>query len=403
MTVTGPLPADRIVGPPAGNEGAVQARPVNHTRWKERLSESFWLIPCVCLVVATALALALIQIDDGIGGHRRGFGFAGGPESARQVLATIASSMLTLAGLVFSITIVALQLTSTQFSPRALRTFLRDRRTQLSLGIFVATFFYALVALREVRGQDNSGGGQFVPGVTITGAFVLAAVGVGTFVFYIHHISQSIRVITIIRRIGEETTGAIGCLPDEVADPPVPATPTAGPVKTIASSRSGVVAGVEVDDLVEAAAGAGAVVEVVPGMGDFVPRGGRSCGSAAKRTSTTTASGRPSSSRRSGPRARTSPTASASWSTSPRRHSHRASTTRARRCSAWTRSTTCCVSSSATPSPRGGTPTGTAGFGSSCPCPRGVTTCTSESTRSATGAPVPCRSTAGFTCSSTTC
>ena len=245
---------------------------MNSTSMRQRLSESFWFVPLVCLIAATALALGLIQIDQRIANGGGSVGFAGGPGAAREILSTIASSTLTLAALVFSITILALQLTSTQFSPRALRTFLSDRRTQLSLGIFVSTFFYALVALREVRGGEEIEE-TFVPGVTITGAFGLAVLSVGTFIYYIHHVSQSIRVITIIRRIGEDTTEAIdrqfpeSPLPD-VAGPP--ASPTR---RIIRSDKCGVLADLDVDELVKEAARADVVVEVVPAIGDFVPCG----------------------------------------------------------------------------------------------------------------------------------
>ena len=239
---------------------------------RERLSGSFWFVPLLCLLTATASALGLLEVDRLLVGRGGAYGFGGGPDAAREILSTVASSTLTLAGLVFSITILALQLTSTQFSPRALRTFLKDRRSQLSLGIFVSTFFYALVTLREVRGGEGADT-SFVPGVAITGAFALVVLSVATFVYYIHHISQSIRVATIIGRVSEETRAAIDRLYPVPARPEAAAVPACRFNREVLSTGSGVVVDIEVDELVKEAARAGCVLQVVPAAGDFVPCG----------------------------------------------------------------------------------------------------------------------------------
>ena len=118
-----------------------------------RLLDQFWALPLLCAVVATGLGLGISQVDEALDTSLSlPFLFAGGPEGARALLSAIITSMISFTGLVFSITIVVLQLTSSQFSPRVLRTFMRDRSNQLTLGTFVATFVYALVVLRSVRG-----------------------------------------------------------------------------------------------------------------------------------------------------------------------------------------------------------------------------------------------------------
>jgi uncharacterized membrane protein len=134
-------------------------------KMRERLAESMWAIPALCMVVATAAVFGFVHLDESAGSSGGAVGFSGGPESARSILSTIASSVLVLTGLVFSISVLVLQLTSSQFSPRALRTFLRDRRTQTALGVFLGTFLYALLALREVRG-GNGGTGDDPPRCT---------------------------------------------------------------------------------------------------------------------------------------------------------------------------------------------------------------------------------------------
>ncbi len=103
------------------------------------------------VVVASILAYLTLAADNVLGDRRLLFAFSAGPDSARTFLSTIAGAMISLIALVFTITIVVLQLASQQFSPRILRTFLRDRQSKASLAIFVTTFAFALLILREVR------------------------------------------------------------------------------------------------------------------------------------------------------------------------------------------------------------------------------------------------------------
>lgn len=239
-------------------------------QWRENLRGSLWFIPTLCVALAVALGTGLTYVDR----HSEGFSFAfgGGAESARGFLSTIASSMITFTGLVFSITIVVLQLASQQFSPRVLRTFLRDRHSQLALGIFTATFTYALVVLREVRAEDGPGE-AFVPGLAVTGSFVLVMLSLAVFVDYIHHIAQSIRVGSITTQVGDETHRAIADIYDHAhVAPPVPL-PAGGRTTTIAAPERGVIQGLDRDRLTELAAEHDLVVEIVPAIGDFVPQG----------------------------------------------------------------------------------------------------------------------------------
>src|SRR3970040_765652 len=111
------------------------------------------------------------------------------------MLSTIAGSMITVAGVIFSITIVSLSLASSQYSSRVLRSFMRDRRNQVVLGVFVGIFAYCLVVLRTIRGGDE---GAFVPSMAVLGGMVLAFVGIGYLIYFIHHISMSIQASSII-------------------------------------------------------------------------------------------------------------------------------------------------------------------------------------------------------------
>ena len=124
----------------------------------DHLQTSFWFLPASMATLATASSFVLVQFDAWLGVEVvRDFGwlYTFGPEGARAVLSTIASSMITVAGLTFSITMLTLQLASSQFGPRLLRNFMSDRGNQLVLGTFIATFVYCLLVLRTVRGTEG--------------------------------------------------------------------------------------------------------------------------------------------------------------------------------------------------------------------------------------------------------
>lgn len=237
-----------------------------------RLREAYWAVPAVLTGGCGAAAFALIALDRRLQREGVAFAFTGGPDSARSILDAIASSMLTLTALVFSITVIVLQLASTQFSPRVLRTFLSDRQNQVTLGVFTGTFIYALVTLRAVRGSDGLVD-LFVPGVAITVAFVLVLLSIGLFVAYIQHITQSIRVATIVDRISEETDDEIRRLPAEELEATVPRPPPAESPVTVTAPRRGTVLAVDHRQLARRASADGTWIEVAVRIGDFVPEG----------------------------------------------------------------------------------------------------------------------------------
>jgi hypothetical protein len=125
-------------------------------------------------VMAISLSFLLVQVDSWLGVRAvRDFGwlYTFGPEGARAVLSAIAGSMITVAGLTFSITMLTLQLASSQFGPRLLRNFMADRGNQIVLGTFIATFGYCLLVLRTVRGIEGS---SFVPHIAVAFGGLLA-------------------------------------------------------------------------------------------------------------------------------------------------------------------------------------------------------------------------------------
>jgi len=179
-----------------------------HHWWLETQS-SFWFVPAVIVLGAVGLATVLIGVDvtvDLDAGERWPLLFGTGAAGSRGLLTAVASSMITVAGVVFSITIVALSLTSSQYTSRVLRNFMRDRNNQVVLGVFLGIFAYCLVVLRVIRAGDE---GAFVPSLAVLGGLILAFVGIGYLIFFIHYISMSIQSSSIIAAAANETIAAV--------------------------------------------------------------------------------------------------------------------------------------------------------------------------------------------------
>jgi uncharacterized membrane protein len=173
--------------------------------WRQALN-GFWLIPGATALALAGLAVALVALDRWRGDLGLFFAYQGDAGAARDILAVLAGSLITVAGLTFSIMIVTLQLVSAQYTPRALRTFLGDRLTQLVAGTFVGVFAYSLIVLRFVGGGDD---GDFVPSLSITVAIALGLGALGLLIAFINHMSRSIQVSTIAARIASDTHASL--------------------------------------------------------------------------------------------------------------------------------------------------------------------------------------------------
>jgi uncharacterized membrane protein len=196
------LPGARVLGRRVA--ATVRARMRN-------LFYGFAFLPAVIAVVLIGLAIGLVQLDRTGGAHGLDVGFGADAPTARTVLQTIATALITVAGVTFSITVVSLQLVSQQFSPRALRGFLADRINQVVAGAFVGIFAYSLLVLRAVR-SDVAAQTQFVPSLSVTVAIGLAIVTLVLLLVFIHHMSTSIQLSSIAARIGRETLAGLGTL-----------------------------------------------------------------------------------------------------------------------------------------------------------------------------------------------
>ncbi|MFP4623025.1 MAG: DUF2254 domain-containing protein [Gemmatimonadota bacterium] len=256
-----------------------------------RIRDSLWFVPAALALAAVALAIGSIQIDASGVLSTSPVGiwlFSGTASGARGVLTSIASGFITVTGVVFSVTIVALQLASTQFTPRILRNFTADRVNQVVLGVFIATFTYALLVLRVVRGESGGsipadidgvaqaarGPDAFVPQLSVTVALVLALVGIGFLIYFIDHIARSVQASVIIDRVTGDALSTverrfqerIGRASEEPARAVIPS--REGTV--VRSARSGYVQGVDEDALMRLLDRDAATIRMEPAVGDFV-------------------------------------------------------------------------------------------------------------------------------------
>jgi uncharacterized membrane protein len=195
------------------------------------------------------------------------------PQVAQVILAGIAASIMTVVSIVFAILLMTLTLASVQFSPRILVSFVRDRTTQWTLGIFLGTFSYCMAALPAARSVPT----PFSPVATVSGAMLLALLCVGWLIFFIQHISQAISVNYIVDRIAGETERVIDELMPHrrsrsyrpIAPPPAPDRP----LTPVASPLSGYIRFIDTRRLLAVAKTARLYVQVLRRVGHFVPQG----------------------------------------------------------------------------------------------------------------------------------
>ncbi|MEP6861397.1 MAG: DUF2254 domain-containing protein [Deltaproteobacteria bacterium] len=244
------------------------------SKLRDRWQTSLWIVPALGGVLALALAYTLIDLDHHLPQtHAAWYLFDGGPDAAQHVLSVITASMLTFTALVFSITVLVLQLASTQFSPRVIRTFLHGATTKWTMAIFVGTFVYAIAVLSQVR----LGPPAFVPGLATWIGLVLVLASIGVFIHYIHRMAHAVRAISLITTVGDETRAGIDAVyPDPLGDEPVETLPVPVlPATQLVFHRGapGVLTSLATDQLYGLACRAGSIVETMPRIGEFVATG----------------------------------------------------------------------------------------------------------------------------------
>jgi uncharacterized membrane protein len=247
----------------------------------DRLESSLWFLPSLMALGAVLAAYGLVAFDEQVTDkwlEQQQWAYTGGAEGASAVLGTIAGSMINVAGVVFSLTLVALTLASSQFGPRMLRNFMRDRTNQFVLGTFVATFLYCLIVLRTIRHEDESG---FVPHVSITVGVVLAMASLLVLIYFIHHVSLSIHADEIVARVADELIDGIDRLfPEELGeDAPGSALPgdgtrSNGKAAAILAGKDGYLQLVDANTLMSITTRENMLLKVERRPGHYVVKGG---------------------------------------------------------------------------------------------------------------------------------
>ena len=250
------------------------------SEWRrEVLRTNLWLVPAIEIVAAVILFIVTYALDRAAyeGAFTvPGWAISGSPDVARTVLTAIAAAVITVIGVVFSIVIVALTLTSTQFGPRMLRNFIRDRGTQLTLGTYVATFVYAVLTLGSV-GQSSHG--SFVPHISVTVTLMLMLADVAVLIYFLHHIALQIQLPQVIAGIAGDLQSAIEL---QAGDPTVGADAQMaalliaemdGEGGVVEAPRSGYLQYIQHDTLVTIATEIDAVIHVRYRPGHFIIQG----------------------------------------------------------------------------------------------------------------------------------
>jgi uncharacterized membrane protein len=237
---------------------------------REWRRESLWLWPAVAAIVAWVAGDVATR-------HLHSFTFHEGLfptnlDDARTLLATIAAALLTFTGVVFSITLVALQTSSTQYSPRVLRTFVRKPVTKLALSTFIATFVYSLTLLAQVGTTTRA---HTVPQGAVGLAYLLVMASVFVFVVFVHSTVRSMRVTYVIQAVHNETLGAMHAMfvpADAYRDAPEPpSTPTA--IMVPFDRADAVIDGIDAHHLAELAHRHGCVLRLRVPVGTYMLRG----------------------------------------------------------------------------------------------------------------------------------
>jgi uncharacterized membrane protein len=247
---------------------------------REALRTNLWVVP-TCMV---ALIVALFAVTSGVDLEAAAgrltlpaWVSSGSADAARQILIAIAAAVITVAGVVFSITILVLQLASQQFGPRMLRNFIRDGGTQASLGAFVATFVYSILALTSVTGPPQ----EFIPHLSTTVAVALTLVDLGVLIYYIDHVATSIQLTSVVSGIAQDFRSTLANVQADAKrlQVDVPGGDSAASTNVpdfagrIASEESGFLQAIGHERLVEIATSADAIIRLLHRPGHFVVAG----------------------------------------------------------------------------------------------------------------------------------
>jgi uncharacterized membrane protein len=262
--------------------GVLSSALASHWR-REVLRTSLWFVPAIEVAAAIVLFIGTLLADRA--NYRGDFAIpgwviSGSADAAREILTAIAAAIITVVGVVFSIILVTLTLASTQFGPRMLRNFIRDRGTQLTLGTFVATFVYAVLVLASIGAGSH---GDFVPHISVTVTLGLMVADLGVLIYFIHHTAVSIQLPQVIASIAADLAEAIAEQGSGNAEPHVKNGLTATELVAKAEREGGVLLApdsgyvqfIKHQNLVRLATATDAVINLEHRPGHFVVRGQR--------------------------------------------------------------------------------------------------------------------------------
>lgn len=259
---------------------------VRGSHWRrEVLRTNLWVVPSLQVAGAIVLFIVTLILDRAAYNGQLALPswvISGTADAARQILTAIAAAVITVVGVVFSIILVTLTLASTQFGPRMLRNFIRDRGTQLTLGTFVATFVYAVLVLVSIGPGPH---GDFVPHIGVTVTLALMVADLAVLIYFIHHIATAIQLPQVIAGIAQDLSEAI-TVQGEADLPGGPAgQPSSGPSSAellarmeagggvVRAAASGYVQYIRLRSLVRFAQEANAVISLSHRPGHFIVQG----------------------------------------------------------------------------------------------------------------------------------
>lgn len=254
---------------------------------------SYWFVPSLMVIGALLLSFVTTVIDSRIGSEWMDdidWLYANRPDGARAVLSTVAGSMITVAGVTFSMTILSISQTTSQVGPRLMNNFMGDKANQVTLGVFISTFIYCLMVLRTVRNAEAASPGStassdlasaFVPHVAVIVGVLMALVSVGVLIFFVHHIPESMHVSNIIAGVGRGLNRQIESqFPARVGDPHQSEASQSveseladsfyATAKTIYSTGTGYLEYIDGEELMQLAKKHDLVLKIRPTPGDFV-------------------------------------------------------------------------------------------------------------------------------------
>ena len=242
------------------------------------IRSSFWFFPGLLIVAAIAGAWMSVEIDLAIGyevdREAKKWNIFIGPEGARALLNTIAGSMITVASLVFSLTLIALTMAASNLGPRIIHHFMRDRATQLSLGVFLATFVYAILSLLTIRETE---GAEFVPYVSLLVAVVLVILSFGWLIFFVNRVAHQLQADNVVAFVAADLESSMQEVLDEGGRDLDPSEEVDAPedadserAQEILAAGTGYVQVIHKDRLIHYAAETDAQVQLLCRPGDFV-------------------------------------------------------------------------------------------------------------------------------------